>query len=82
MSAQFILSVILGVAGIAGIFIAGSGRWQGWLIGLLVQPVWLAFAVVTQAWGLMVLPFGYGWVYARNLRKWLREAREDRGGAS
>lgn len=75
MSAQFALSLILGAAGIAGIFIAGSGRWQGWLIGLLVQPVWLIFAVVTQSWGLLVLPFGYGWVYARNLRAWVKADR-------
>lgn len=70
MSTQFVLSLVLGATGITGIFLAGPGRWQGWLIGLLVQPVWVVFAITTQAWGLLVLPVGYGWVYARNLLRW------------
>ncbi|GEA79950.1 hypothetical protein [Cellulomonas uda] len=69
MSAQFWLSLALGAAGITGIFLAGSGRKVGWLIGLLIQPVWMVFAVVTGSWGLIPLAVGYGVVYGRNLRR-------------
>jgi len=79
MGAQFWLSLVMGVVGITGIFIAGKGRWQGWLIGLLVQPVWIAFFVVTEAWPGIILPLGYGWVYGKNLLAWRREERM-RGG--
>lgn len=73
MTPQFWLSLVMGVVGIVGIFIAGRGRWQGWLIGFLVQPVWVAFFIVTEAWGGLALPLGYGWVYARNLLAWRRQ---------
>lgn len=69
MTAQFWLSIVLGTAGITGIFLAGSGRKVGWLIGLLIQPVWMLFAVITGSWGLLPLAIGYGTVYGRNLAR-------------
>lgn len=76
MSAQFWLSMVMGVVGIAGLLIAGKGRWQGWLIGLLVQPVWVAYFIITEGYPGVILPVAYGVVYAKNLLSWRRKAAE------
>lgn len=44
--------------------------WQGWAIGLAVQPVWAVFAFVTEAYGLLITCVMYGAVYGKNLIKW------------
>lgn len=73
MNSAFWLSIVLGVVGITGIFIAGKGKWQGWALGLAIQPVWFIFAIVTEAYGLLLICFGYAFVYANNLIKWRRD---------
>lgn len=86
MNTAFWLSIVLGVVGITGIFIAGKGKWQGWALGLAIQPVWFVFALVTEAYGLLLICFGYAFVYAKNLLQWRKElpsskptpAKEDR----
>ncbi len=73
MSAASWLSIVLAAAGITGLWLSGSRRKVGWLIGFLVQPVWLVYAVVTEAWGFVATAVAYGWVYARNYLAWRRE---------
>ncbi len=70
------LSLILAAAGCAGLILAGRGYWQGWAIGLAVQPVWAVFAVVTEAYGLLITAAMYAYVYGTNLARWLRERRD------
>lgn len=69
----FWLSLIMATAGCAGLILAGKGYWQGWAIGLAVQPVWAVFAFVTKGYGLLITCIMYGTVYAKNLIKWRRE---------
>ncbi len=57
---------------LAGMWLAGSGRWQGWLVGLVNQVLWLAFIVVFEAWGLLPLSAALVVVYSRNLWRWRR----------
>lgn len=68
------LSLVLAVAGCAGLLLAGKGRWQGWSVGLAVQPVWALFAVVTKAYGPLLTCLMYGTVYGRNPPRWRRAA--------
>lgn len=71
------LSLVLAAAGCTGLLLAGRGQWQGWAIGLAVQPVWAVFAVVTHAYGLLATCVAYGLVYGRNLHRWrARQTRE------
>lgn len=67
-----VLSLVLAVAGCAGLTLAGRGHWQGWALGLAVQPVWVAFGVVTKGYGLILSSAMYGTVYTRNLLAWRR----------
>lgn len=57
-----------------GMWLAGSHRWQGWLVGLLNQAVWFAFIVAFDAWGLLPLNLALVVVYSRNIRAWRRQA--------
>lgn len=66
----FWLSLVMATAGCAGLVLAGRGMWQGWAIGLAVQPIWAVFAVITKGYGLLITCVMYGTVYAKNLHKW------------
>ncbi len=72
MNLAFWLSLVLAAGGCVGLLLAGRGMWQGWALGLAVQPVWAAFAVVTEAYGLLITCLMYGAVYGRNLLAWRR----------
>ncbi len=74
------LSLVMAAAGCLGMILAGRGMWQGWAIGLAVQPVWAVFAVLTEAYGLLITCLMYGTVYAKNLAKWWR-ARDTTTGS-
>lgn len=55
-------------------WLAGNQTRWAWASGLASQFLWLAFAWMYEAWGLMPLSFALMAVYARNFRKWRAEA--------
>jgi hypothetical protein len=69
----FWLSIVMALAGCTGLYLAAKGKWQGWAVGLAVQPVWAIFALVTKGYGLLVTCGMYGFVYYNNLMKWRNE---------
>jgi hypothetical protein len=69
-------SWVLTAVGVLGLYLAGRKRWEGWLVGLSAQALWLAYAVSTRQYGFIVSAFAYGWVYGKNLRAWRREAAD------
>lgn len=79
MNTAFWLSLVMALAGCCGLVLAGQGKWQGWAIGLAVQPVWAVFAVVTEGYGLLITCVMYGTVYSKNLLKWRRDAKKPEG---
>lgn len=72
LNLAFWLSLVLAAAGCTGLVLAGRGKWYGWAIGLMVQPVWVAFGIVTKGYGLCLTALLYGTVYTRNLLAWRR----------
>lgn len=42
---------LLVAGGVTGTFLAGTGRRLGWLILLGMQPLWIAYAIVTGQYG-------------------------------
>ena len=62
-------SVVLAVAGLVTMWLAGNERpsaWP-WIVGLVSQAGWLYYALATGQWGFVVSALAYATVHARNL---------------
>lgn len=70
-------SWILTAVGVTGLFLAGRGGWAGWAVGLGVQVLWLAYAIVTKQYGFIVSAFAYGWVNVVNIQRVIKRRRAD-----
>jgi uncharacterized membrane protein len=68
-------SWLLTVVGVLGLYIAGRKNKVGWAIGIGAQTLWMAYAVTTQQYGFCLSAVAYGWVYSKNLLRWLAEER-------
>lgn len=66
--------------GVTGIWLIGSGRRIGWMVGVGVQALWIAYAVVTRQWGFVLSALCYGFVNARGWRKWQPRQEQERCG--
>lgn len=69
-------SWLLMAVGVTGLFLAGKKRKVGWAIGIGVQLLWIAHAVVSKQWGFIVSALVYGAVNSINWRRWQREEKE------
>lgn len=54
--------------GVTWLWLAGSGRWWAWGLGILTECCWVAYAVATKQYGFIVGACAYAVVHARNLR--------------
>jgi hypothetical protein len=63
------LSYVLGALGVAGQYVMVRNRLAGWWISLAAQPLWLAFALVTEQYGLLPLTVGYTFGAVLNIRQ-------------
>lgn len=70
-------SWILTFLGVTTFFLAGNKVWWAWYVGIGVQVLWFAYAIVSQQWGFLAGGFFYSWVYIRNTIKWTKEHREE-----
>lgn len=66
-------SWLLAIVGVTGLWFAGSHRLIGWQIGLGVQALWIAYAIVSEQYGFIASAVAYAVVNLRNLLKWKRE---------
>jgi hypothetical protein len=63
-------SWLLTAVGVTGLYFAGRKMWQGWIVGLSAQVLWVSYAIATKQWGFIVSAFAYGSVYGRNAWLW------------
>jgi nicotinamide riboside transporter PnuC len=68
-------SWILTAFGVSGIYLAGRKNKWGWVIGILSQFLWVAFAISTAQYGFILGSICYGSVYAMNFIKWRKEEK-------
>jgi hypothetical protein len=68
-------SWLLTAVGVAGLWLAGSKRNIGWLIGLAAQGLWVAYALATRQYGFLVSAACYATVYFRNWYRWNKASR-------
>jgi nicotinamide riboside transporter PnuC len=67
-------SILLTAVGVLGIWLAGQRNLWGWAIGVAAQGLWIAYAIATRQWGFIGSALAYGFVYARALYRWRRDA--------
>lgn len=76
-----LLPAATSVLTLAAMWLAGSKRSIGWVVGLVNQVLWAATIVVFEVWGLVPLTAALTVIYSRNLVRWRRlEAVEDGSG--
>jgi hypothetical protein len=63
-------SWLLAVVSAGGLLVAGTRRRSGWLIGMLVQPVWAAYAIGSRQWGFLASVVLFSYVNVRNWVRW------------
>lgn len=66
-------SWLLATIGVTGLWLAGSKKTAGWVIGIGVQVLWITYGISTEQLGFVVMALAYGTVNIRNLIKWRRE---------
>lgn len=72
MSIELALSWCLFAFTVTNLWLVGNKRREGFLVGLVAQPLWLAFDLYVGAYGLMPLAIVLGWLYVRGYRNWGR----------
>jgi hypothetical protein len=63
-------STQLSAIGLIGIYLAGRKNHWAWIIGLLDEALWIAYAITSQQWSFCISAIAYASLYARNLHAW------------
>lgn len=66
-------SWILAVIGILGIYFVGKKTLWGWLILLVNECIWIAYALDTKQYGFIISALAYAAVYIRSYIHWKRD---------
>jgi hypothetical protein len=72
-------SIGLSVVGMLGFYLVGEKRRSGWLVGIVSQFLWLAYAVAFRQWGFVLGCFIFGGTYLRNWLRWKPGASKGKG---
>jgi nicotinamide riboside transporter PnuC len=69
----------LAAIGVTGLYLVTRRNWRGYVLGVGVQVLWIAYAVVTAQWGFIASALVYGAVNMIGLVGWRKaERRADR----
>lgn len=71
-------SWVLGPFGLFGLWLTTRKDWRGYLVGVAVQGLWLAYAVVTVQLGFIATALAYGVINVLGIRSW--RAKTERPG--
>lgn len=66
-------SWILAAVGVTGIFFVGRKTIWGWLILVVNECLWIAYAIITKQYGFIVAAIAYTIVYVRSFLHWRRD---------
>lgn len=70
-------SYALAAVGLTGLWLAGSGKALGWMVGVGAQVLWIAYAIATQQWGFILTAVAYAFVYLRGAKRARDTARRE-----
>jgi len=66
-------SWILAAIGVTGIFFVGKKVVWAWLVLLVNEFIWIAYAITTKQYGFIVMATAYAIVYVRSYLSWKTE---------
>ena len=66
-------SWLLAAIGVTGMFFVGKKTVWGWLILLLNECIWIAYALATKQYGFIAMAIAYAAVYIRSYIHWKKE---------
>jgi nicotinamide riboside transporter PnuC len=69
-------SYILAAIGVTGIFFVGRKTIWGWLILLINECIWVAYALATKQYGFILMATAYSAVYIKSYLLWRKEDKE------
>lgn len=77
-----IWSFVLTGVGITALWLVGKKIIWGWVVGMALQFLWFAYAILTEQWGFLISCVLYGYVNAKNYFEWKKDERKDLGSHS
>jgi len=69
-------SYVLAAIGVTGIFFVGRKTMWGWLVLLLNECIWVAYALSTDQYGFIIMATAYSAVYIKSYLAWKKEAQD------
>jgi nicotinamide riboside transporter PnuC len=69
-------SWVLAAIGVTGIFFVGKKVVWAWLILLVNEAIWIAYAISTKQYGFIVMATAYAIVYIKSYLAWKKEAEK------
>jgi nicotinamide riboside transporter PnuC len=69
-------SWVLAAIGVTGIFFVGKKVIWAWLILLVNECIWIAYALTTDQYGFIVMATAYAAVYIKSYIAWRKEAEK------
>jgi len=63
-------SWLLAMMGITGMYFVGKKRWEAFLWLIVMECLWIVFALQTRTYGFIVGSLAYIFVYTRNANLW------------
>jgi hypothetical protein len=69
-------SWVLAAVGVTGIYFVGRKTIWGWLVLLINECIWIAYALATDQYGFIFMATAYSIVYIRSYLLWRRDEAE------
>lgn len=66
-------SWILAVVGVSGMYFVGKKTVWGWMVLLVNEVIWTAYALATQQYGFIVMAVAYATVYIKSFIEWRKD---------
>lgn len=64
----------LAFVGISGVYLTTKKLYAGYIVGVLVQVLWISYAIVSSQYGFILSALGFAWVNALGWYRWTRNA--------
>lgn len=69
-------SYVLAAVGIVGLYLLGSKKRVGWLIGIFAQILWVVYAFATQQYGFILSAVAYAFVNIRGYKLFEKKTKK------